>query len=128
MRVIAQLGGTSEHLFDRQLLGFELDHGAVTAATLEKAQAAAAIRPDAAGLDLVAWAAYRLADLETAATWSDKALATGTIDARILAHAGQIAIARGNRAVGAALVARAVALGPALDPLDRAEAASVLAK
>ena len=128
IRFIEQLGGTSAQLFDRQILGFELDHGGANAAVLAKVQAAAAIRPDAAGLDLVAWAAYRLGDLETASTWSDKAIASGTIDARILAHAGQIAIARGDRSVGLGLVGRAVALGPALDPLDHAQAEAVSGK
>jgi tetratricopeptide (TPR) repeat protein len=119
IRAIEQLGGASATLFDRQILAFELDHGGATPAALVKAHAAAEVRPDAAGLDLVAWAAYRLGDLETASTWSERALASGTVDARILAHAGAIAIARGDGAAGRSLVRRALALGPALDPLDR---------
>jgi tetratricopeptide (TPR) repeat protein len=119
IRAIEQLGGASATLFDRQILSFELDHGGATRAALAKARGAAEVRPDAAGLDLVAWAAYRLGDLETASTWSAKALATGTVDARILAHAGQIAITRGDDVAGRALLERALALGPALDPFDR---------
>jgi tetratricopeptide (TPR) repeat protein len=126
IRAIEQLGGTSAQLFDRQILAFELDHGGATRAALAKAEAAATIRPDAAGLDLVAWAAYRLGDLDTASTWSAKALASGTVDARILAHAGAIEIADGRPADGRALVRRALDLGPALDPLDRAAAEAVV--
>jgi tetratricopeptide (TPR) repeat protein len=127
VHVIEQLGGTAAQLFDRQILGFDLDHGDATQAVLARAVAAAKIRPDAAGLDVVAWAAYRLGDLPMARSESAKALATGSIDARVLYHAGAIAIASGDRAGGRALVRRALDLGPALDPLDRAGAEALLA-
>ena len=127
MRVIEQLGGTSAALFDRQILGFDLDHGDATAAVRDRAVAAAAIRPDAAGLDVVAWAAYRLGDLKTARAESAKALASGTADARILYHAGAIAIAGGDAVAGRALINRALDLGPALDPLDRHDALELVA-
>ena len=125
--VIDRLGGTSAKLFDRQILGFDLDHGLGTRAALDRAIAAAAIRPDAAGLDTVAWAAYRLGDLTTARSESAKALATGSVDARILYHAGAIAMRAGDPVAGRALVRRALTLGPALDPLDREGAAALLA-
>jgi tetratricopeptide (TPR) repeat protein len=128
VRAIEQLGGTSAQLFDRQLLAFELDHGGASRSVLDRAIAAATIRPDAAGLDLVAWAADRVGDPATARTWSDRALATGTVDARILLHAGVIAIGRGDTAAGRPLVERALALGVALDPADRALAQAVLAR
>jgi hypothetical protein len=124
--VIDQLGGTSAQLFDRQILGFDLDHGLATQAVLDRATAAAVVRPDAAGLDTVAWAAYRLGDLSTARAQSDAALALGSIDARILYHAGAIRIAAGDLASGQPLVGRALALGPALDPLDRAAAEALI--
>lgn len=126
IRVIERLGGTSAQLFDRQIVGFDLDHGLATQAVLDRAVAAAAIRPDAPGLDTVAWAAYRLGDLATARQRSDAALATGSIDARILYHAGAIRIAAGDVAGGRAFVERALALGPALDPLDRGSAEALL--
>jgi tetratricopeptide (TPR) repeat protein len=123
---IERLGGTSAQLFDRQILGFELDHGGATAAVRDRLVAAAAVRPDAAGLDLVAWAAYRLGDLTAARAWSDRALGSGTVDARILLHAGAIAIADGRVTDGRSLILRAVALGAALDPFDRALAKTLL--
>jgi tetratricopeptide (TPR) repeat protein len=123
--VIERLGGTTAQLFDRQIIGFDLDHGRATPAVLDRARAAADVRPDAPGLDLVAWAAYRLGDLDTARAESARAMATGSIDARILYHAGAIAIASGDDG-GRTLVQRAVDLGPALDPLDHAAAEALL--
>jgi hypothetical protein len=104
-----------------------LDHGGVTPTILERAKAAAAIRPDAAGLDLVAWASYRLGDLSTAADFSARARVSGSVDARILYHAGAIAVAGADTAGGRALVQRALDLGPALDPLERHDAEALLA-
>jgi tetratricopeptide (TPR) repeat protein len=127
VHVIEQLGGTAAALFDRQILGFDLDHGDATSAVRDRAVAAAAIRPDAAGLDVVAWSAYRLGDLRMARAQSAKALASGSVDARILYHAGAIAIATGDAGAGRALVHRALDLGPALDPLDRHDAEGLLA-
>jgi len=127
IHVIEQLGGTSAKLFDRQILGFDLDHGGATQAVFDRAVAAAQVRPDAAGLDVVAWAAYRLGDLVTARSESVKALASGSIDARVLYHAGAIRIAEGDDQGGRALVQRALDLGPALDPLDRHDAEALLA-
>ena len=127
VRAIEQLGGAAANLFDRQILGFELDHGGATSALLDRAKAAAAIRPDAAGLDLVAWSAYRLGDQSTAIDFSKRARASGSVDARILYHAGAIAIAGGDEVDGRALVQRALDLGPALDPLDRTDAQALIA-
>ena len=127
VRAIEALGGTSASLFDRQILGFELDHGGVTRPVLDRAMTAATVRPDAAGLDVVAWAAYRLGDLATAADFSARARESGSVDARILYHAGAIAIAGGDMTGGRTLVQRALDLGPALDPLDRDEATELLA-
>jgi tetratricopeptide (TPR) repeat protein len=126
IEVIERLGGTSAVLFDRQLLLFDLDHRAVTPDDLARARAAVEVRPDAAGHDLVAWAAFRLGNLAEARQASDRALATGTADARILAHAGTIRAAAGDREEGRALLRRALALGPALDPLERSAAEAAL--
>jgi tetratricopeptide (TPR) repeat protein len=126
IQVIEQLGGTSAQLFDRQILGFDLDHGDVTQAVVDRALAAAKVRPDAAGLDVAAWAAFRIGDLTTARDDSGRALATGSVDARILYHAGAIKIAGGDVEEGRTLVRRALDLGPALDPLDRHDAEALL--
>jgi Flp pilus assembly protein TadD len=113
-------------VYDRQLLQFELDHGSASADLLARAEAAAEIRRDSGGHDLVAWATYRLGRFDEAWTAIEQARASGIADARISFHAGAIAVARGDRATGEPLLREALALGPALDPLERSEAQSLL--
>ncbi|HEY8868884.1 MAG TPA: hypothetical protein VIM30_05795 [Candidatus Limnocylindrales bacterium] len=126
VRAIRQLSAISGTVFDRQLLLFELDHGGASPAILATAQDGLATRSDSGAQDLVAWAAYRLGRFELARQEMGAALATGIRDARILEHAGAIAIANGDRASGEGLLRQALALGPALDPLATAEANRLL--
>jgi tetratricopeptide (TPR) repeat protein len=128
VRLTGRLSALAGTVYDRQLIGFELDHGGATPATLAAARASLAARPDAVGHDLVAWALHRLGRDEAAAAESDAARATGIVDARILFHAGAIALGRGDADGGRALLRQALALGPALDPAARAEATSLLAR
>jgi tetratricopeptide (TPR) repeat protein len=128
VRLSAELGDLAGAVYDRQLIGFELDHGGASEATLTAARASASARPDAAGHDLVAWALYRLGRHDEARAESDIALGTGIVDARIMFHAGAIALAQGHGARGEALLAQAIDLGPALDPGDRAEAERLLGR
>jgi hypothetical protein len=125
IRQLSQLDGT---VYDRQLLLFELDHGGATAEVLAAAQAGLATPTDAAGHDLVAWAAYRLGQTDLAGREIELALGGGVVDARILEHAGAIAILGGDRTRGEALLQQALALRPALDPLATAEAHRLLGR
>jgi tetratricopeptide (TPR) repeat protein len=127
VRLSAQLSDLAGTVYDRQLIAFELDHGGASEALLEAARTSSAARPDAAGLDLVAWALHRLGRDDEAAAASDLARATGIVDARVTFHAGAIAVGRGDTARGRALLGEALALGPALDPAERAEAERLLA-
>lgn len=127
VRLTGTLGALDGVVYDRQLLLFELDHESATPAVLAGAQAALVARADAAGHDLVAWALHRLGRSDEAALESDAARASGIVDARILYHAGAIAVARGDVAGGRALVRQALDLGPALDPLERRAAEALLA-
>ena len=126
VRLTGDLAAVAGEVFDRQLVLFELDHGGATPARLRELQAALAERSDAAGHDLVAWAAYRLDRLDLARAESDAALASGIRDARLLYHAGAIAIANGDAQEGRTLLEEALALGAALDPHDTAEARLLL--
>lgn len=126
VRLTGELGRLAGALYDRQLLGFELDHGGASGAILAQARASLEARPDAAGHDLVAWALRRLGRLDEAAAMSDRARATGIDDARVAFHAGAIALARGDARGGEALLREALARGPALDPVERAEAERLL--
>jgi tetratricopeptide (TPR) repeat protein len=126
VRVTKELASLAGTVYDRQLVLFDLDHGAASDEHLVALRAALADRPDAVGHDLTAWAAYRIGDLDLARVESDLAMATGIRDARILFHAGAIATAGGEAERGTALLEEALALGPALDPLDSAEARRLL--
>jgi tetratricopeptide (TPR) repeat protein len=127
VRLTAELGELAGSVYDRQLIAFELDHGGATDEVLASARRSLADRPDAAGHDLVAWALHRLGRDVEAAAEIEAALATGIVDARIQFHAGAIAMARGEVATGEQQLRKALALGPALDPLERSEAETLLA-
>lgn len=122
VRFIERLGSIQGTVYDRVLLRFELDHGGATTELLDRARASLAARPDWTGRDVVAWALYRLGRFDEASRELDAARADGADDARLRFHAGAIAIARGDRAGGIALIERALADGPALDPIERVEA------
>ena len=83
-------------------------------------------RPGLAVEDAYAWALHRAGRRAEARAASDRALAHGTPDPRLLFHAGAIRLAQGDREGGTALVRRALALNPAFDPLAAAEARAML--
>lgn len=126
VRFIRRLGEIEASTYDRLLLRFELDHDGSTAAVLDAAQASLDRQPGAAGHDLVAWALYRLGRVDEAAEQIATARALEADDARLRFHEGAIELARGNEATGRALLESALTLGPALDPIERAEAERLL--
>jgi len=77
--------------------------------------------------DATAWAWYRAGRIDDARRMSVQALRLGTRDARLLYHAGAIAIAAGNRAQGHELLTQALALNPNFDLTGAAEARALLA-
>ncbi|HEY7525146.1 MAG TPA: hypothetical protein VH720_16010 [Candidatus Limnocylindrales bacterium] len=127
VRFTAQLGNLAGAVYDRQLQLFELDHGGASAELEARAEAGLATRADAGGHDLVAWARHRLGNQDGAWAAIEDARASGIVDARILYHAGAIAVARGDGEAGRALLEQALSLGGALDPIERAEAQRLLA-
>ena len=122
VRFIERLGAVQGIVYDRVLLRFELDHGGATPAVLDKARSSLAARPDWTGHDVVAWALYRLGRFDAAAAEIEAARVDGADDARLRFHDGAIALARGDRTRGRSLLESAIASGPALDPIERAEA------
>jgi tetratricopeptide (TPR) repeat protein len=128
VRFVEKLGEIQSTVFDRVLLRFEVDHGGASDAVLAKARASLAARPDTTGHDAVAWALYRMGRFDEAATEIALAAADGAADARLLYHAGAIDLALGDAAAGRAALTRALALGPALDPAERTDAAGLLGR
>ena len=126
VRFIEQLGDIQATTYDRQLLRFELDHDGATATVLERARTSVAERPDWTGHDTVAWSLYRLGRFEEAAAEITAARSLGADDARLRFHEGAILIALGAVAEGKRLLTAALDLGPALDPIERAEAKALL--
>jgi tetratricopeptide (TPR) repeat protein len=90
------------------------------------AEAEKKVRDDIYTEDALAWALYRKGDLPGARAASDKALALGTKDARLIYHAGAIRIAAGDRPAGEKLVREALKLNPGFDRTGAAEAAKLL--
>ena len=126
VRFIEKLGQIQSTVYDRVILRFELDHGGASDALLAQAQTSLAARPDYTGYDTVAWALYRLGRYDEAAAQMTSAMANGSADARLLFHKGAIELGQGNAGGGRADLQRALALGPALDPNERAEAQHLL--
>lgn len=118
--VIARLGG----IFDRQLALYEADHGIDDPALVELAAADLAARPDVYGHDALAWALLAAGQPARARIESDRALALGTRDARLLYHAGMISAALGEDDRARDELRAALDLSPRFDPLQarRAEA------
>jgi tetratricopeptide (TPR) repeat protein len=126
VRLIERLGDIQSTTFDRQILRFELDHGGATEALLARAETSLAGRPDWTGHDTVAWALYRLGRFAEAAKEIADARALGDDDARLQYHDGAIRVAKGDREGGTAMLRSALSRGPALDPIERAEAERLL--
>lgn len=93
---------------------------------VELAKAELAVRGDLYTEDASAWALYRAGRFAEARAASDKAIALGTPDPRLLYHAGAIRLAQGESA-GRALVEKALALNPRFDETAATEAKELLA-
>ena len=123
----ATLSPSSARLYDRQLALFYLDHDRHLDRALTIAEAALGQRPDVYGYDIYAWSLYKAGRYDEAAAASDRALGTGAPDARFHYHAGYIALARGDAARAKAELGRALAIGPAFDPILAGRARTMLA-
>jgi tetratricopeptide (TPR) repeat protein len=83
-------------------------------------------RPGYYSKDALAWALYRTGELREARELSEQVIAAGTLDSRLLYHAGAIRIAAGDVASGKDLVRRALHLNPAFDPFEAKEAQALV--
>lgn len=94
---------------------------------LRLAQTEHEVRPNIHVEDAYAWALYRAGRLSEARAASDRALALGTKEPRLLFHAGAIRLAQGESVEGQALVKQALSLNSAFDLSGAAEARKMLA-
>ncbi|HXG25795.1 MAG TPA: tetratricopeptide repeat protein [Candidatus Binatia bacterium] len=127
VRAIAELQGAGGGLvYNRQLVLFEVDHGGDVAGALALAEAELRDRKDVYGYDAFAWALLANGQAAEADAAMASALALGTRDARLLFHAGEIALAVGDEARARSLLEEALGIRGALDPLSTARAAAAL--
>jgi len=127
VEAIARLQGDGGLIYNRQLVLFDVNHGRDVAGALDLATAELAERKDAYGYDAYAWALLANGRAAEAGAAMSMALAGGTRDAVFLFHAGEIALALGDRSRATDLLEQALAIRGALDPLSTARAAESLA-
>ncbi len=124
---IARLAGSAADVYDRVLSLYLAGSGDDPALALTLAEDEIAIRKDVYGYDALAWALLandRPAEADEAMT---TALAFGTKDARLLAHAGMIAAALHQDDRARMLLGQALDLDPSYDPLEASIARATLA-
>ena len=128
VRAIAKLQAAeaSWRVFDRHVALFELDHGGDAVAALALAEGDLMERRDIYAYDAWAWALLANGRAAEADAAMAQALALGTRDARLLYHAGEIALAVGDADRARELLEAALGIEGALEPLAAARAAATL--
>jgi tetratricopeptide (TPR) repeat protein len=112
-----EAGRGSDH-DNRTLALFLADHDLKIGEAYERARREYERRRDIYTADAVAWAASKAGRHEEAREKIKEATRLGTLDARLLYHAGMIALAAGDADVGRAHLRRALELSPGFDPLQ----------
>ena len=127
IEAIASLAGDAAGVYDRGQALYLADTGIDPDRAVRLAEAELAVRPDVYGHDTLAWALFAAGRADEARAPMARALAAGTQDARLWAHAGLIAAANGDDEAARTFLTDALALGPALDPTVRERAEAALA-
>ncbi len=121
--LVEQLGEHSRKVHgtphDRHMALFYADHDfkAAEAYALARGEYDAG-RHDIYGADALAWTALKSGRVAEARPAMEEALHLGTLDARLLYHAGMIARAAGDQAAASDYLQRALTLNPDFDPLQ----------
>ena len=110
---------------DLELAAFTAAHGDPSEA-VDLARLAYEQRPTIHAADALAWALHRSGDDREADRYAREALRLGSRDARLLYHAGAIAVSLDDTARARELLAQSVAGSPAFSPLDGPRAARLL--
>ncbi|MBV9339668.1 MAG: tetratricopeptide repeat protein [Acidobacteria bacterium] len=108
---------------NRQLILYYCDHAHQPRRALEVAEREFASRQDVYTLDSYAWALHRNGQNQPARREIERALDVGVHDARLFRHAGEIALAGGDRAAAEKYLLRAAEL----NTFDSEPARSILA-
>ena len=127
VEAIAKLSGEAANVYDRTLALYLANHGLEPDRAVSLAESELAIRKDVYGYDAMAWALLadgRAADADAAMR---SAIAFGTVDAKVLYHAGMIDLALGRADEGRAALQRSLDLDSSFDPLQAARARTALA-
>ena len=124
---IAKLAGPAGSVYDRVRALYLSDHGLQPDLAVRLASNELVVRKDVYGEDALAWALFNAGRPADALAPMHAALAVGTRDAKLWYHAGLIEAANGDAATARDHLTRALALGPALDPVSRDRASAALA-
>ena len=124
--VIAKLAAINRQVYNRQLALFDADHARSPEEALRLSETELQVRKDVYGYDAYAWALYRNHRFADARVAEDRALATGTVDAKLLYHSGLIAKSLGDTTRAKADLGRALAISPGFDPLQARNARTAL--
>lgn len=114
---IGRLSALNGVLYSRQLAVFRADHARDTESAFADAARDYSIRRDVYGADALAWTALKAGRVAEAQAAIREAMRLGTKDARMLYHAGEIALAAGDPAAARKYFEQALELSPAFDPL-----------
>ncbi len=109
-----KLAHSFPRIYDRHWALFLADKGRDLDEALAVARKDLELRQDVHGYDTLAWACLKKGLIPEAEAAMTKALALGTKEAPLLQHAGEIALAAGDRDRGERLLAEARALNPYL--------------
>jgi tetratricopeptide (TPR) repeat protein len=124
---IGEVARATGSVYDRQLTIFDADHDGDVAGAVARARAELTVRPDVYGYDALAWALFKVGNVEEAAVAARQALSLGTPDPRIAFHAGMIAAAEGRVGDARTLLNLAVRGSAMLPPLQVPVAEAALA-
>ena len=123
---IARLSAMNGVLYNRQLALFYADHDVKAEQAYESAAKEHAVRRDIYGADAVAWTALKAGKPNEAQSAIKEALRLGTRDAKLVYHAGMIALGRGDKATAGDYLNQALAINPQFDPLQAMNARKAL--
>ncbi|MGH9764291.1 MAG: tetratricopeptide repeat protein [Blastocatellia bacterium] len=119
--LVEQIGHLTELngiIYNRALALFAADHDTKVEEGYQYAAREYAVRKDIYGADALAWAALKAGRIAEAQQMSKESMKLGTRDAKLLYHAGRIALASGDKQAARNYLESALKLSPCFDPLQ----------